>query len=78
MEEPLLEFNLSDINRGISTIENAFASTLNEIRDQPDNIQRYHKIVKGMIEWIKSLVQVYHPLLVTLKGAKEEKNKNDQ
>jgi hypothetical protein len=82
MEEPLLKFDLSDINRGISTIENGFANTLNEIRDQPDNIQRYHEIVKGeiygMIEWIKSLVQVYHPLLTPLKRAKEKENKNDK
>jgi hypothetical protein len=80
MEEPLLEFDLSDINRGISTIENGFASMLNEIRDKPDNIQRYHEIVKGeiygMIEWIKALVQVYQPMSVILKGAKE--NDNDQ
>ena len=49
MEKPLLEFDLSNINRGISAIENDFAKTLTEIRDQPDNIQRYHKIVKREI-----------------------------
>ena len=82
MEESSSEFDLSDINRGISTIENGFASTLNNMRDQPDFIHRYHEIVKGeiieMIEWINALVQVYQPLLEKLKGSKIKEDKNAQ
>lgn len=82
MEKSLPEFDLSDINRGIGTIENSVANTLTNIRDQPDCIHLYHEIVKGeileMIDWINALVQVYQPLLKKLKGQKLRENKNDQ
>ncbi len=82
MEESLSEFDLSDINRGISTIENSVANTLTNIRDQPDCIHLYHEIVKGeileMIDWINALVQVYQPHLKKLKGSKIKEDTNDQ